>query len=192
MEIGIAKERAASSKEVRIILLPPEVKKIVQAGHKVFVEKNAAIGIYINDNEYKAAGAAIVNQPQKIFNKQLVVKIKPPRTREFRLMKGNILFSMIHAEQNPHYVRQIRERNVKAVAMEEVKDSYGERLIECTAMTGSQGMLMAFHHSPKIPSECRVLILGYGHVATGAIRAANQLEAKVRIMRRHEYSNIEH
>ena len=192
MEIGIAKERAAGNNEIRVILLPTEVKKIVQEGHKVYIEKDAGIRVYASNEQYQKAGAVIVNSFAKIFRKELVVKIKPPLPKEFKTMKGNILFSMLHAEQNPKYVRLLKEHKVKAVAMELIKNKYGERLVECTEMSGYQGMLMALQHSQKNPRECNILVLGYGNVATGAIEAACSLGAKVKILRKCEYGDIEH
>lgn len=192
MNIGIPKERNAGGKEIRAVLLPPEVKKITQEGHNVFIEKDTGIGVYATNDQYEKAGATILRSPREIFRKELVVKIKPPLVKEFRMMKKNILFSMIHAEQNPKYLRLLKEREVRAVAQELVRNRYGERLIECTEMAGHQGMLMAFHHSPKIPEECNVLILGYGNVATGAIRVSSCLGAKIKILRKAEYGDIKH
>ena len=39
MKIGIVKEDGLAGSDKRAVLLPGEVKKIVRAGHKVFVEK---------------------------------------------------------------------------------------------------------------------------------------------------------
>ncbi len=40
MEIAIIKEIAAHGKEIRPILLPREVKRLVDEGHRVFTEKD--------------------------------------------------------------------------------------------------------------------------------------------------------
>lgn len=192
MNIGIAKEKAGLGKEVRVALLPSEVKKIVHEGHKVFVEKDAGSGVHATNEDYQKAGATIVKSPRTIFRKEMVIKIKPPLPQEFNMMHNNILFSMLHAEQNPQYLRKIRERKIKAIVMEEIKNSFGERLVECTEMTGHQGMLMAFHLSAKIPQECKVLVLGYGSVAKGAINAIGSLGAKLKILRKNEYKHIKH
>ncbi len=78
MNIGIAKEIGAGALERRAIILPREVDKLAEAGHQVFVEKGLGKGIYINDSEYKQAGAEIVSKRRNIFNKSIVVKLKPP------------------------------------------------------------------------------------------------------------------
>ena len=192
MSIGIAKEKGAETLERRAILLPREISKLVETGCQVFVEKGLGNGIYIDDSEYKQAGAKIVSQKKDIFNKSIVVKLKPPLLQEFKLLRNNLLFSMLHAEQNPKYVKALRKNNVKAIAMELIRNKGGERLIQCTGISGEQGMIYAFYLAEKCPSDCNILVLGYGAIASGALKVAFSLGAKVKILRKQEYSQIKH
>ena len=118
MNIGIAREISAGGKEVRTILLPREVKRIVEEGHTVVVESGLGRRLCIEDSEYKEAGAIITRDRARVFRQDIVVKLKPPLPQEFRLMKNNILFSMLHAEQNPKYVTMLKKAGAKAIAME--------------------------------------------------------------------------
>ena len=61
MDIGLAKER--KEKEFRVALIPSDVKKLVDAGHSVFVEKDAGVGSGFSDEEYEKAGAKITDDP---------------------------------------------------------------------------------------------------------------------------------
>lgn len=192
MNIGLPKEIAARGKEIRAILLPREVKRITEAGYKVLAEKGLGLRLGIGDPEYREAGAVITRDRAKIYTQDIVVKLKPPLPEEFKLMRNNILFSMLHAEQNHHYVRLMDSVNVKAVAMELIRNRAGERLVQCTGMAGEQGMIMAFHMAKKSPSDCRVLLLGYGAVASGAMGVAHSLGAKVKVLRKIEYRYIRH
>jgi len=191
MNIGIAKEIGARDLEHRAILLPKEVNKLIEAGHHVFVERGLGEGIYKSDAEYKQAGAKIIANRKYVFNKSILVKLKPPLPQEFKLLKNNILFSMLHAGQNPHYIEALKKRNVKAVAMEMVRNRRGERLIQCSDMSGEQGMIYAFYLAEKSPRDCTVLVLGYGSIASGALNVAFSLGAKVKILRKQEYAYIE-
>jgi len=190
MDIGIAKENGTKNLERRAILLPKEVKKLVEAGHKVFAEKGLGVGIHVDDEQYKEAGARIVATAKSVFNKSIVVKLKPPLAQEFKLLKNNMLFSMLHAEQNLSYVKALGEKGAKAIAMELVKNKAGERLIQCSDISGEQGMVMAFYLAEKSPCDCNVLVLGYGDVASGALRVAYSLGAKVKILRKNKYRHI--
>lgn len=190
MEIGIPKENVIKNFDRRVILLPNEVNELVKACHRVFVEKGLGNGIYVNDDEYKEAGAKIVLKRKTVFSKSIVVKLKPPIAQEFKLLNNNLLFSMLHAEQNPHYVTALKERKAKAIAMEMIRNRAGERLIQCSDIAGEQGMIMAFHIAEKIPSDCHVLVLGYGSISSGALKVAFSLGAKVKILRKQEYAYI--
>ncbi|MBW2989400.1 hypothetical protein KY358_03720 [Candidatus Woesearchaeota archaeon] len=190
MKIGIVKEHGLADK--RAILLPEEVRKLVRAGNKVFAEKGLGEGVYFEDSEYRKAGATIVSEPKEAFSQELVVKLRCPSDNEFLMMKNNILFSMLHLEQNLHRIRIVKKQNIKAIAMERVLNEYGDRLVDCTELTGEQAILYAFNLAMKSPSECRILVLGYGRVASGAINIANKLGAKIKILRKSEYKHIKH
>jgi alanine dehydrogenase len=192
MDIGIAREVSARGKEVRAILLPREVRRLVEEGHKVFAEKGLGARMGIRDEEYRDAGAVITRDRHKIFTKDITVKLKPPLPEEFKMMRNNILFSMLHAEQNPKFVEMMDKVNVKAIAMELVVNRAGERFVQCTDMSGEQGMLMAFHIAKKSPSDCKVVVLGYGAVSSGALRIAYSLGADVKILRKREYAHAKH
>jgi len=190
MDIGIPKENKLINYERRAVLLPQEVGKLVEFGHKVFVQKGLGDGIYISDDEYKAAGARVLADRKSIFRKSIVVKLKAPLPQEFKLLDNNLLFSMLHAEQNQHYIRALRESNAKAIAMELIRNRSGERLVQCSDISGEQGMLMAFNFAEKSPSDCHVLVLGYGDVSSGALKVAYGLGAHVKILRKGEYKHI--
>jgi len=191
-KIGISKEISSKGKEKRVILLPQEVKKLVDSGHKVIAEKGLGLGIGIPDTEYREAGASITSDRRKVYHQDVVVKLKPPLSREFALLNHNLIFSMLHAEQNPTYVTMLKKTKSKAIAMELIRNSAGERLVQCTHMTGEQGMLMAYHLACKTPQDCKVLVLGYGAVSSGALEVAYSLGSKIKILRKSEFNHIRH
>lgn len=192
MKIGVAKEKLPG--ESRVALLPQEVKRIVDAGNQVFVEKGAGEGVFAADEEYEKAGAKIQEDPAEIYAKELVVKLKAPRPEEFQMLKikDNIVLSMFHHQQQPWNIDLLKAANSVVVALEMLENEAGERLVNCNRMSGQQGMIMGFHHALKTPEECSVLMLGYGEVATGALQVAFALGAFVKILRRSEFSQIEH
>ncbi|MBL7171058.1 MAG: hypothetical protein ISS46_03595 [Candidatus Omnitrophica bacterium] len=192
MKIGIAKEIRDKGLEKRVILLPCDVKRLAVAGHEVFVEKGLGERIHISDDEYQRAGAKIVSDRKEIFAKDLVVKLRPPLPQEFNLLGNNLLFCMLHPQQNPKRVAALKKQKCKAVAMEMIRNGASERLVHCTEMAGEQGMIMTFHLADKIPVESNVLVLGYGAIASGAMKVAFNLGADVKILLRHEYPQIKH
>jgi len=97
---------------------------------------------------------------------------------------------MLHAEQNLHYIRALGEQNAKAIAMELIRNRAGERQVQCSGISGEQGMITAFQIAEKSPSECNVLVLGYGDVSSGALKVAHGLGAHVKILRKSQYRYI--
>lgn len=192
MDIAIVKEIAAHGKEMRPILLPREVRRLAEEGHHVFVERGLGEKIFVDDSEYENHGAKLLASRRELFKKGIVVKLKPPLPQEFRLLRNNLLFCMLHAEQNLQYIKMLARVKARAISMELIFNSAGERLVSCCDMTGEQGMLMALHLAKKSPAECNILLLGYGSVATGALRIALSLGANVKILRKSEYRFIRH
>ncbi len=193
MEIGIIKECGGGGCDKRAILLPPEIKQITAAGHKVFVEKLTGSGLQITDEQYADAGAVIVETPNGALCRDMVVKLKALTSEEAAMLKpGAIALTMIHQEQSPHNAQALDKAGAVGVAMESICNEFGERYVDCTDMTGEQAMIYAFHLFPKIPSECKVLIMGYGRVSTGAIHTSSKLGASVKILRKGQYANVTH
>ncbi len=192
MDIGIVREKRARGLDVRVALLPPEVRRLVNKGHRVFVEKNAGRKIFIYDGEYKKAGAIIKESPE-VYNKDIVVKLKFPPPKELAMMKNdNIVFCMVHGQQSPINIDMLRKYKLRAIAMEQIVNPAGERLINCTRMSGEQAMILAFKEVLKSPRDCNILCLGYGEIATGALSVAFSLGAQVKILRKCEYRFIKH
>lgn len=157
------------------------------------METGAGSGLQITDDKYRRAGAKIVQTPAEAIGRDMIVKLKALSEEEAAMMKpGGIALAMIHQEQSPQNALAIARAGGLAVAMEAICNEYGERAIDCTDMTGEQAMIFAFHLFEKVPWDCKVLIMGYGRVATGAITIASKLGAKVKILRKSQYAAIEH
>ena len=67
MKIGVPKE--IKPQENRIGLTPESVKTLTANGHEVLVENNGGYEAGFENDQYKSAGAKIVNQAEDIFNR---------------------------------------------------------------------------------------------------------------------------
>ena len=77
MIIGIPKEIMEG--EARVAATPETVKKFVQDGMTVLVEAGAGEGSLFYDEQYREAGAQIINNPKEVFEKSaLILKVKEP------------------------------------------------------------------------------------------------------------------
>ena len=93
MFIGVPKE--IKTDEYRVSLTPATVKALTARGHQVAVETMAGAGAGITDEEYIAAGAEIIADPDQVFqHAELIVKVKEPLASERkRLRRGQIIFT---------------------------------------------------------------------------------------------------
>ena len=71
MNIAIPKETKIGEK--RIPLIPDHVKQLIDAGHKVFLEKDAGLEAGFPDREYARVGTQIV-LASEIYNQELILK----------------------------------------------------------------------------------------------------------------------
>src|SRR3989338_5214937 len=94
MRIGVIKE--IKDKESRVALTPEGAKKLVDAGHTVLMENNAGANSGFSNEEYKNAGAEIVDA-QTAWSSDLVVKVKEPLEQEYKFLRENqIIFTYFH------------------------------------------------------------------------------------------------
>lgn len=121
MLIGVPKE--IKSQEFRIGITPAGVQELVQNGHQIMVEKNGGLGIGVSDEEFKAAGALIIDTAQEIFSKaEMVVKVKEPQPEECKLLrKDQLLFTYLHLAPDPTQTKLLLESGVTAIAYETVR-----------------------------------------------------------------------
>ena len=75
MKIGVPKE--IKPQENRIGLTPESAKVLVSNGHEVLIENNGGFEAGFDNDQYKKAGAKIVNKVEDIFNDaEIIVKVK--------------------------------------------------------------------------------------------------------------------
>ena len=189
MRIGIAAENRP--KEKRVILRPQELKELSDK-HDVLVESGAGRGIGIDDSEYQKVHVQVVNKTE-VYACDIVVRLKEPVEEELKLMKpGSAIFSMLHLPGNRNLRDLLKKRNIFAIPMEEIKNSFGDRKIEALHETGYLGMKKGFElwvaaGRYRNPQKCVVKVMGYGPVAWGAIRFAARNFASVTVLNKKDF-----
>lgn len=125
MFIGTTRE--LKNNEYRVGLTPDNVADYVAHGHTVYVETKAGEGAGFADDDYKKAGAVILNTPAEVFEKaEMIVKVKEPEESEYQYFReGQILYTYLHLAPNPGLANALLEKGVKAVAYETITDKKG-------------------------------------------------------------------
>jgi alanine dehydrogenase len=199
MQIGIPRE--SKPQEHRVAASPAGVAELVRAGHQVLVERGAGTAIGYDNRDYMAAGAILVADPARVYQAELVFKVKEPQAAEIALLRpGQVLFCYLHLAAAPHLARALLEKEVTAVAMETVEDAAGGTPLlapmsrvagrmavqvgmQALEMThGGRGVLLA--GVDRVPPG-RVVIVGGGQVGANAARIAVGVGAEVLLLDRN-------
>src|SRR4051812_19651963 len=92
VKVGVPKE--VKNHEYRVAITPIGVHELSAHGHEVFVERNAGVGSQIEDGEFEAAGAKILDSADEVWGTaDMVLKVKEPIAEEYhRLREGLTLF----------------------------------------------------------------------------------------------------
>jgi alanine dehydrogenase len=197
MRIGVPKEIKVH--EYRVGMTPAAVREAEHHGHEVLVQTDAGLGIGLYDEDYKAAGATIVDTAEEVFARaDMIVKVKEPQPSEWKMLRENqILFTYLHLAPDPDQARGLMESGCIAIAYETVTDARGglpllapmsevagrmsiQAGAHCLEIAqGGRGQLLG--GVPGVPAA-KVVILGGGVSGTNAARMAMGLEAHVTVI----------
>ena len=120
MKIGIPRE--VKNNENRVGLPPNGVSALADNGHDVYVETDAGIGSQFTDEDYKNAGATIVDSAEKAWDVELVIKVKEPQAEEYQYFRENLtLFTYLHLAAEPKLAKALVNSKVTGIAYETVQ-----------------------------------------------------------------------
>jgi len=197
MIIGIPKEIKAQ--ENRVSVVPAGVVGFINAGHKVFVEKNAGSGSGFADEEYKEAGAEILAAGEEVYKaSEMICKVKEPLASEYGyLREGLILFTYLHLAPDLAQTRALLDAKVIGFAYETVQLEDGSLplLAPMSAIAGRMSVQVGAHMLHKVNDGSGILlggvpgvapghvvIIGGGNVGFNAMQIAAGLGARVTVL----------
>ena len=197
MKIGCVKE--IKNNEFRVGMTPDNVKCYVLAGHEVMIEKGAGLGSGFTDEEYAAAGAALIDTAKEVWDaSEMIIKVKEPLPAEYGFFhEGLILYTYLHLAPDPEQTEALLKGKVKGVAYETLMErdgslpllapmsqiagrlsiQQGAKYLE--KRFGGEGILLA--GVPGTP-KAEVVILGAGTVGANACKIAVGMGANVTII----------
>lgn len=122
MIIGVPKE--VKDHEARVGLIPSGARALIEAGHRVLVQSGAGLGSSLTDDDYREAGAGIVNNASEVWSADLVVKVKEPQPSEYGCLRsGLVLFTYLHLAPLPELTDRLLESRVSSVAYETIREA---------------------------------------------------------------------
>ncbi len=125
MLVGVPKE--IKNNEFRVGMTPAVAAELIHHGHSVLVEKSAGLGSGLTDEEYRAAGAAIVDSAGEIFTRaDMVIKVKEPQPAERKMLRGGqTLFTYLHLAPDLPQTEDLIKSGAVCIAYETVTAATG-------------------------------------------------------------------
>src|SRR5688500_3098260 len=197
MRVGVPKE--IKPDEYRVGMMPVGAEQLVRAGHQVLVETQAGVASGFADEDYRRAGATLVQSADEVFGgADMIVKVKEPQPPEIgRFRRGQIVFTYMHFAADKELTQQCLRSGIVAIAYETIKDRKGTLplLTPMSEIAGKMSIQEGAKYLEKpmmgrgillggVPgvAPAHVVVLGGGVVGTNAAKVAAGLGANVIIM----------
>jgi alanine dehydrogenase len=185
--------------EHRVAITPDGVHELTSHGVTVLIEHDAGVDSAIGDDEYRAAGAEIVEAAGAVWARAgMILKVKEPQREELvHLRPGLVLFTYLHLAAYPEVATALLDRQVTGIAYETVQPAdqslpllapmsevagrmatqVGARFLE--RELGGRGVLMG-----GVPGvrPARVVVIGAGNVGWNSAWIAQGMEAEVLLL----------
>ena len=166
MKVGVPKE--VKNHEYRVAITPAGVHELVRDGHEVYVQQNAGIGSSIPDEDFVAAGAAILPSADDVWQVgELILKVKEPVAEEYhRMRKDQVLFTYLHLAASRPSTDALLESGITAIAYETVQLPEGSPplLAPMSEVAGRMAPQVGAHHLQRDGGGRGVLMGGVSGV----------------------------
>ncbi|MGD9639260.1 MAG: Re/Si-specific NAD(P)(+) transhydrogenase subunit alpha [Alphaproteobacteria bacterium] len=198
MKIAVPKE--ILSNETRVAATPDIVKKYIELGFKVAVEKKAGEASGYSDKEYENQGAEIVSKIGDLYKgADIILKVSPFMTENDKLDEmallesGMIVISNMNSLNDLERTKKLAQKGVTAFAMELMprisRAQSMDILSSQSNLAGYRAVIeAAYEYNGVFPmmmtaagtvAPTRVLVLGAGVAGLQAIATAKRLGAIV-------------
>ncbi len=199
MKIGCPKE--IKPQEFRVGMTPNAAREAIAHGHDVLIETGAGAGAGFPDEDYRAAGAAIIDTAAEIFaTADMIVKVKEPQASERKMLReGQLLFTYLHLAPDPDQTHDLLASGCTAIAYETVTDDRGglpllapmsevagrlaPQVGAWTLQKANGGRDVLMGGVPGV-GPAKVLVIGGGVVGTHAAKIAAGMGADVTVLDR--------
>lgn len=187
-----------SKVEYRIPLTPEAVELLVSYGHEIYIETDAGKAANYTDEEYRKAGAVVVDKKAEVFQCDIVLRVSPFDQDEIELLRGNqTLISNLqlhtHCSESIH---NMMRKKVTSIAYEYMENEENclpvvrlmSQISGATAITIASEYLSNSRNGKGVLlggvtgiSPTELVILGATTAAEFAARAALGLGATVKV-----------
>ena len=145
MRVAIPREVYPS--ERRVAGTPRTVKRLVDAGFEVWIERNAGEAAEHSDSMYAEVGGQIIDDVAPLWGEaDIILKVHPPQMREDGrheadlIRQGATLIGFIWPAENAVLLQKLAARRVSAIAMDRVpRITRAQKVDALSAMANAAG-----------------------------------------------------
>jgi H+-translocating NAD(P) transhydrogenase subunit alpha len=181
--------------ETRVSLLPEHIASLLKWNTEVFIESNAGVRAFANDQKYLEAGATIHSRENILQNADLVLSINTLSAEDINLCKAKILFGFYQPLYNAGLMKEWAEKGLSIFSIDMLPRTTRAQTMDVLSsqanIAGYKAVLMAANLFPKyfpmfmtaagsIP-PAKMLILGAGVAGLQAIATGRRLGAVVEV-----------
>ncbi|HLK43804.1 MAG TPA: Re/Si-specific NAD(P)(+) transhydrogenase subunit alpha, partial [Thermoleophilia bacterium] len=192
MKVGVPRERAAG--ERRVALTPDTVSRLVGAGRTVLVERGAGDAASLPDDDYREAGAEVVEGEDLRTSADVLVRVGRIEQDDLAgIRPGTVLIGYIWPLTSPDLVSALAAAGITAFGMESVprvtRAQRMDSLSSQSTVAGYKAVVIAAEQLPRFfpmlmtaagtVAPARVLVLGAGVAGLQAIATGRRLGAVV-------------
>jgi alanine dehydrogenase len=197
MKIGIPRE--IKNHEYRVAISPAGVHELSERGHEVVIESGAGIGSSFADEDFKAAGAQILQAADQVWDTaDLLLKVKEPIAEEYaRLRQDQVLFTYLHLAASKECTDALLASKTTSIAYETVVGADGSLplLAPMSEVAGRLAPQAGAYHLMRhgggrgvlmggVPGvrPAKVVVIGAGVSGKNAIAIAYGMQADVTVL----------
>jgi H+-translocating NAD(P) transhydrogenase subunit alpha len=199
MRIGIPKEVLPG--ETRVALTPSLVPLLMREKHEVLVESGAGTAASFSDEQYRQAGACLVENVTELYaGADIVFKVQPPalhpttgQHEAVMVREGASYIGFLAPFNNPDVVDLFAQRRIAGYAMEFIprlaRTQNMDALSSMATVAGYKAVLLAAERLGQLfplmmtaagtISPVNVLVLGAGVAGLQSIAMSKRMGAKV-------------
>ncbi|HEU0172435.1 MAG TPA: alanine dehydrogenase [Acidimicrobiales bacterium] len=197
LQVGVPTETKVD--EFRVALTPEGVRELNMHGVDVLVQAGAGTGSSLSDEDYRRAGAEIVDSAAEVWERaELICKVKEPLEHEFAYFRDDLtLFTFLHLAAYPGVADALLAAGMTGIAYETVQldNASLPLLAPMSEVAGRMSVQIGAHYlerhnggrgvllggAPGV-RPARVVVLGAGNVGWNAAWMAAGLAAEVDLL----------
>jgi len=192
MNIGLLNE----VDDDRVALVPESIKRLESENNEVCVEKNAGRGAYVDDWEFKDAGARLESRETVIREAELFISLKPLAKSDLsKLKEDSVVISLFEPFTYPERLKEYAKFPLTYFSLDMIpritRAQTMDVLSSMASIAGYKAMILAARYLPRyfpmltsaagtIP-PAKILVLGAGVAGLQAVATAKRLGGVVEV-----------